>query len=359
MVALLLPLDAFGLFVLSWSLGYAAHVFFVVLSGTAQGKNEVAIHWPAEPYAQRLCNAAYLLALTVLCILPAALLLFVVELPGEPALRAALVAFLAGAALWLFFPVVLLSVVSSHSHWHIVRWSVLRELQARWRTLLAFYASSAPLIIGGVLVIYLALIGWLELVDAAGAAAWTWLPEAVTIWSWLFLLPLAAVFAAAALLIYARLVGRLAWLLELGGDERVVEKSKESTPAPGHFAIYGETDQAVQTVAPPAPTEETYQLRDELLPAVDPVPVSVDPVRLAVLPRRKTESAAEEPAAVEPLPSLTPPQDPSERANARRLLVRGIYRYPWYRSSLKAWCLLTLFGLLLLVLFRAQLLAII
>jgi hypothetical protein len=37
--------------------------------------------------------------------------------------------------------------------------------------------------------------------------------------------------------------------------------------------------------------------------------------------------------------------------------VRGVYRYPWYRASLKAWCCLTLVGLVLLVLFRAQLLA--
>jgi hypothetical protein len=356
MVALLVPLDAFGLFVLSWFLGYAAHVFFVVLSGTAQGKNEVAIHWPAEPYAQRLWNGAYLLILVALCVLPAGAILYILELPAEPALRAALVALLAGGALWLFFPVVLLSVVSSSSHWQLLRWGVLRELPARWRTLLAFYALSAPLVIGGVLVVYLAVIGWLELVDAAGAAAWTWLPEAVTIWSWVFLLPLAAVFAAAALMIYARLVGRLAWLLELGGAEPAAERPKDSTPAPGNFAIYGEPDSVEQTVHPAPQTEETYQFRDEALPAIDPVPVSVDPVRLAVLPRRKASSAADEAERVEPLPSLTPPQDPSEKANGRRLLVRGIYRYPWYRCSLKAWCLLAFFGLLLLVLFRAQLL---
>lgn len=348
MTALLLPLGVLGLFALSWFAGYAAHAFFVVLSGTAQGNNEVEIHWPAEPYAQRLWNAAYLLALLVVCIVPAGVLLAFVELPAEPALRAALVALLVGVALWLFLPVVLLSVLSSSSHWELFRWTVARALAARWTTLLAFYALSAPLVIGGVLVIYLALIGWLELVDAAGAATWTWLPEAVTLWSWAFLLPVTAVFAAAALLIYARLVGRLGWLLELSSDEPAPVKPKDSTPAPGLFVIYGEPSSAEQAAAPALHADETYQFRDDTPAVGDESPVSVDPVRLAVLPRQKTD---------EHLPSLPPPQDPLEKDTSRRLLVRGIYRYPWYRCSLKAWLFLTLFALLLLMLFRAQLLA--
>jgi hypothetical protein len=351
-----IPIGALGLLVLSWFLGYAAHVFFVVLSGTAQGKNEVEIHWPSEPYAQRLCNAAYLLTLLAMCLVPAGLLLLLVELPAEPALRAALVALLLGAALWLFLPVVLLSVVSSSSHWDVFRWSVVRELASHGTTLLAFYALSAPLVIGGVLVIYLALIGWLELVDAAGAAAWTWLPEAVTLWSWAFLLPVTAVFAAAALLIYARLLGRLAWLLDLASEEPAT-KPKDSTPSPGHFAIYGEPNSAEPAVLTGLEKEETYEFRDDPCPAGDLAPVSVDPVRLAVLGRQKTEPLSPEPAPVERLPSLPPPQDPLEKDKASRLWVRGIYRYPWYGCSLKAWLFLTLVSLFLLVLFRAQLLA--
>lgn len=355
LTALLLPLGALGLFVLLWLLAYAAHVFFVVLSGTAQGQNEVEVYWPSDPFAQRLGNAGYLLALTALCAAPVALLLWLVELPAGPALQAPLVALLVGVALWLFLPVVLLSVMTGRSHWEMFRWSVVRELAARWATVLAFYALSAPLVVGGVLVIYLALIGWLELVDAAGTAAWTWLPGAVTLWSWAFLLPVTAVFAAAALLIYARLVGRLAWLLELTGEESPAVKPNDSMPAPGHFAIFDDP-KARQAAAAPAselPAEETYQFRDEAPPPGEQAPVSVDPVRLAVLTRRKTA----EPEVVERLPSLPPPPDNLEKDRARRLLVRGIYRFPWYRCSFKAWLFLTLVGLFLLLLFRAQLLA--
>jgi hypothetical protein len=343
----LVPIGALGLFVLSWFLGYATHVFFVVLSGTAQGNNEVEIHWPDEPYVQRLCNAAYLLTLLAICIVPVVVLLQCVDLPTEPALRAALVALFLGLALWLFLPVVLLSVVTSGSHWELFRWSVVRELAARRTTLLAFYALTAPLVIGGVLVIYLALIGWLELVDAAGAAAWTWLPDVVMWWSWAFLLPVTAVFAAAALLIYARLVGRLAWLLDLARDEPATAKPKDSIPSPGQFPLYGDPGAMEQLAIPGLEAEETYQLCDDEPSPVDQPPVSVDPVRLAVL------------KPVAHLPSLPPSPDPLLKDNARRLLVRGIYRYPWYRCSLKAWLFLTLVGLFLLVLFRAELLAVI
>jgi hypothetical protein len=51
---------------------------------------------------------------------------------------------------------------------------------------------------------------------------------------------------------------------------------------------------------------------------------------------------------------VPPPEEPAK--SPRRLLVRGIYRFPWYGCCLKAWLFLTLVGLFLLVLFRAELL---
>lgn len=351
----LFPIGLVQLLLFIWFAGCAAHFFLVVLNETAQGKNEVDVYWPSDFFLLRLHNAVYLASLLTLCMLPGFFLFQVFDLRSDPTLAGALLVLCAAVGVWLLLPFILLSVLTGGSRWDIIHREVFRRLRGRQRVLLAFYALTAPLVLGGFLVLYLTLGGWEKLYDAAVVAATPWLPEIVVIWSWVFLPPLAAGLCAAALLIYARLVGRLAWLLDLTDGEEPPPKPKEFTPTPASFPLFGETAET-----PAAPGPDTYGLAEEPEPvAVEPMPISVDPVRLAVLRPRQAEpeNRAADPSFIpEPLAALTPPADPEEQKAPRRLLVRGIYRFPWYRASLKAWLFMTLVGLILTLLFRVQLL---
>jgi hypothetical protein len=170
---------------------------------------------------------------------------------------------------------------------------------------------------------------------------------AIEIWSWAFVLPLTGALTAAALLIYARLVGRLAWLLDLRDED---EDTSASDPLPtkpagdlaaSHDAL--ESPPAQEEVVTRTP--ETYGVIDE--PAPPRTPRSVDPVRLSVAAPVVTEDRPRLPAR-----RVVETKSPAPR----RLLVPGIYRFPWYRGSIQSWLLLTLGGTLLALVFRLAML---
>ena len=164
---------------------YAMHCLLVVVRDTADGKDEVI--WPAEPFQDWAGGALHLVVVIGAWLAPVGLLARALRkdwLPDQDALRFLL---LAVPGLWLLFPVALFSSLSGSSRWFVFRPVVVWKLLRVAPSTLAVYILSAVL--------------------AAGAAA---LGYAAIFSGWALLLPVAAAGGAAAFLIYARLLGRLA-----------------------------------------------------------------------------------------------------------------------------------------------------
>jgi len=346
-------LSALNLYLGSWLLGYAAYWFVMVLDETATGRNQVEVHWPRDFFRERFGKLLHLAFLVGVWLLPAWLVLRATGLPVRDHLRPPLAILITGTVLWLMLPVSLLSVMSGSGTWDFLRPAALRRMAHRPDILISFYGYTLPLLLGMALVAYLALFGWRDVKDAAATAGSPLLEQLVDIWSWAFVLPLTAAMGAAALLIYARLVGRLAWLL--GFDEEAEEEkdepTPERTPETSHAlqqmgADIVEAANAPQAEEPEAAPAGTYALFEEPDVAADvPTPTTFTARSQQVGTQPRGNAA---PASAPPLPEEPPP--PVQR----RLWVRGIYRFPWYRTSLAAWLFLSLFGLLLGVLVRLQ-----
>jgi hypothetical protein len=171
--------------VAAYLLAFSGSALLVVVEGTAAGNDEVP--WPTEPFSEIAGRAAYLGALLAIWLIPAGFLwngLRAVWLPDQPALRALLVV---GPGLWLYFPIGLFSTLRSDSGWAFFRYDMFRDLIRIFPATLMVYAVSALL---------LALVGYLWLVALAGNRGWLLLAAPATSIAWL---------------IYARLLGRLAY----------------------------------------------------------------------------------------------------------------------------------------------------
>jgi hypothetical protein len=170
-------------------LAYAARCVLVIVQETGHGQDEVT--WPNEPMQDWLGHAVQFVELLGIWIAPAALaarLLRNVWLPDDAGLRVLL---LAGPGLWLFFPIGLLSSLSAESRWIPFRWTIFLSFLRVAPAALVFYFLTAILLGVAVLPWYYALFG--------GRMA---------------LLPVAAGVSGAVLFIYARLLGRLACIIQ-------------------------------------------------------------------------------------------------------------------------------------------------
>ena len=164
---------------------YAMHCLLVVVRDTADGNDEVI--WPAEPFQDWAGGALHLVVVIAAWLAPVGLLARALRkewLPDQDPLRFLL---LAVPGLWLLFPVALFSSLSGSSRWFVFRPVVV------WKLLRIAPSASAVYVLSALL--------------AAGAAA---LGYAVVVRGWVLLLPVAAAGWAAAFLVYARLLGRLA-----------------------------------------------------------------------------------------------------------------------------------------------------
>ncbi len=183
-------------------LAFVARCVLVVVQETGLGQDEVI--WPTEPYVDWLGHAVLFIELLGIWLAPAGILarsLRDVWLPGEGALR---VLILAGPGLWLFFPIGLLSSLSAQSRWVPFRWTIFCRFLRLAPAALGFYLLTAILIGIGVAPWYFAL--------AANRPV---------------LLPVAAGVGAAVVLIYSRLLGRMAWLIQrLPSAPRATTKSR-------------------------------------------------------------------------------------------------------------------------------------
>jgi hypothetical protein len=189
-------------------LAFAARCTLVVFQETAVGQDEVV--WPNEPYQDWLAHAAQFIELLGIWLAPSALaarLLREVWLPDAPALRVLL---LAGPGLWLFFPIGLMSSLSAESRWVPFRWTIVVRVLRVAPAAMIFYFLTALLLGAGVVPWYYALFG---------GKGWVLLAAA----------PIGAV----VLFTYARLLGRLAWIIQrLPSTQRAAAKPKSEKPPP-------------------------------------------------------------------------------------------------------------------------------
>jgi hypothetical protein len=308
--ALLLMLTLVGELIVSvYLLVYGMHCVLTVVQETGDGQDEVV--WPSGPYADWLFGGLHLVVLVVALLIPAGFLargLKNVLFPNNDLLR---VFVLAVPLLWLFFPIALLSSLSAPQRWMVLRPTVLGRMLRRAPSTLFVYVVSGLL--------------------AAGVAA---LWYASFTGGRLWLTPVAAAAQAAALLIYARLLGRLAWLmgrLPSAGRKRPAIRKKEK----GEKKKGKAHDPWAVPDEPPPPTEEAkakrepesemeaYGMADE---PVKPPPVEVGP------PRKRERNTVTRRPPPEKKPSWP--------------LFSGVWTFPWYSRSLTPWLLLVVGSLL-------------
>jgi hypothetical protein len=334
---------------------YAAYRFLIIVQETAAGVDE--IDWPTDPLLDRLPRAAYLAALLAICIVPAGFFLKIrpdVALGGSP-----LLTFLVAATLilWALFPVLLFSALSASSPWIVFRSAVLGFFLRRFGAAAAFYAVSALL----------------------GAGSFGLLLLAFSRNSWL--LTLATPFAAAAaFLIYARLLGRMAYLFDQSPQRKVRRRSvpgatandpwagpeesqrvrkstrkkkRKADRTKGYAIADNETNPAAIQQPQPKPSRQVkgYRLSDEPLPALPKelpqdgyIPVGYEPISVkedageksSALPTPETDMISDFQRRYSRPAEETPPP--------ARPLVSGVYSFPWYPSNVAVWLVLGGFG---------------
>ncbi|HLJ94325.1 MAG TPA: hypothetical protein VKU02_14155 [Gemmataceae bacterium] len=349
--SILVALVLVGLLVLS----YLAYSFLVVLSNTAVGNDEVL--WPGEPMQDWFFNAWYLAWVVAVWAVPTSLLIGFLG-PPRP-----LIAVYVGACLWLLFPIGLLSSLSAESRLAVLRPTILRQLFQYPGVTLGFYMSSG---------LVLALCGGLTYAAVFGIGLQGL--DQPLIW-----MPLAAGFCAAGSLIYARLLGRLAWITsQARGEEEPVpmkESARADEPSPPRKQIKRRPKKTSRAVDPwaipeketprkpakPAPSraalpedpygpaEGSYELVAENVPAVPEDLPARNPKHEEVAPYSVSPPAGK---ARGRLPGAEPPEVSRyemELAVGRELpplpalpFVTGVYSFPFYSRAVRPCFILTL-----------------
>ncbi len=363
---LFLLLSTFWVFSFGYFGAYAAHSLLVVVEQTAAGFDRVC--WPQEGFLDWCWKGVYLTGLVLMLLLPAALLvpwLGFNALPGAlPGLGLVLL-----MILWLVFPVSLLSSMSGPSRLMVVRWIVLKRLAGCWRPLLVFYALAAVLLAGCAGSVYFALLGWEEVRLSLLATA----PSMVEVFEIVLLVvgvPVTGMLGSTTLLLYGRLLGRLAWMLQVN---QPAEKEEEPSAEPETedvetAAVAGVSDPghreepspgAVAGVSDPGHREETasgtYALSEEPPPPPEDPPFRWEPGRIPPLPpprnrwRDRPDVRPVEPDEREEKP------EPVAQPRVAALFEPKVLLFPWYRTSLRAWLWLAFGATCLGLLLRLQL----
>jgi hypothetical protein len=293
----------------AYVLGYAARCLLVVVQETGAGAEELS--WPEEPTLDWLGQSIHVAFLPLLVLAPVGFLVRGLRdnlFPNDPGLRFLV---LAVPALWLLFPVALLSSLASASRWNVLRPVIVARLARLFPATATFYLLSAVM-------------------ATAAAAAWyftLFLP-----WSFV-LLPVAAILTGLVWLVYGRVLGRVAWLIGQLGPVGPEPKEEEDTP-PAPKKRKGKKGRAIVTdpwavpegapepePGPPLPVEG-YDLSGDAPAKPPPLNVMVGDVsRITETPTdrpkpRKPKKAEPRPAAVSELPLLSS-------------LFRGLPAFPW------------------------------
>ena len=339
---------------------FAAHCFLTIVQQTAAGND--GIRWPNEPLYDKLPRAGYLACLLGIWIAPAGLLL---RLNRDSSIGdSSLLTFLVSAAIliWGVFPIGLFSALSGSSPWMIFRVRVLQLFLRRFGATAFFYLVSAILIAGSFGLLYLAF--------ATGSIIFTFTAPPVI---------------AAAFMIHARLLGRMAYLFDqlpvrsfrnkssARAEQGLAAKSKkkkqtkavedpwalpEELPKPKKvkrkvdaiegYAIADNDEAPPITKAKPARRVNAYRLADEPptnppleMPADGYIPVGYEAIKASgsspsvagAMGSDFDQRFREKPADEDP-----PPANP---------LISGVFSFPWYPGNIPAWLLLTFGGVAL------------
>ncbi len=261
-------------------LAYAARCVLVIVQETGLGQDEVV--WPNEPIQDWLGHAVQFIELLGIWVAPAALaarMLRHVWLPDDAALRVLL---LAGPGLWIFFPIGLLSSLSAESRWVPFRWAIFVRFLRVAPAALVFYFVTAILLSAAVASWYYALFG-----------------------GRFEMLPVAAGVSGAVLFLYARLLGRLAWIIQrLPSPERAPAKAAKPARTPPRRKKKRKPNSAVQDPWAVPKEEERAHKAKKQFPWADEPPKQPKP-GYHVPSAEEIEGygfAAEQPAAPEPEP---------------------------------------------------------
>jgi hypothetical protein len=360
---LFMALIVVGLYVLA----YTARCVLVVVQETGMGQEEVV--WPSEPVQDWLGHAVLFVELLAIWLVPAGLaarMLREAWLPGQGLLRVLL---LAGPGLWLFFPIGLLSSLSASSRWVPFRWTILYQFLRITPAALGFYFLTAILL-------------------AAGVAPWYFAVARRQV----LLLPVAALASGTAILIYARLLGRLTWLIQrLPSAPRPAARPREEK-RPASKPQVKKKRKPIADVHDPwaVPEEEQARARaKKRFPWADESPppkkaksgldipsaediegygvAASNPADAEPPPEKPTRPSArppaEDPEAIE-MDTASPPEPPRSRESQTELFAdqvrrhiaershhegrppahpffSGVYSFPWYSQCLSAWLALS------------------
>jgi hypothetical protein len=186
---------------------YAAYSFLVIVEQTAGGCDDV--RWPGDSAADWFGKFFFLGWLVIIAFLPVWGLGWLLA-PNLMSASLVSLGILAGVV-WLVFPVYLLSSMSAFSPWQILHWGFLRRLARHPLALAVFYVETAFLFLLAAGLLYASLfLNW-----------------------WLLFIGIPA--GAAVLFMYARLVGRLGWLVGYHTptiiDREPLKKKKRKTAA--------------------------------------------------------------------------------------------------------------------------------
>lgn len=311
--SLLVGLILLGLIVF----GYTAHVFVTVIEQTAAGNDEV--HMPDEPYLDWMWKLFYLAWLLAMSVVPIWLLLPYLKVSSQQAI------FLLVGVPALLFPVQVISSMTASSRLVALRLDTVFRLLGRLDAAFVFYVVTLPLTAACV-ALFLASVPYPVILPVAGLAS------------------------AALVLLYGRLLGRLAWLLYPHEPED--DKKPEPKPPPelkkvktqDPWAVPDEPapkPEATKKAAPPKNgTAGTYGLQDDAGLTPQPAKKSEEPVEsYGVLPAAEVKRAL---VVTEPATAPKTPFAKREAELTRPLafpelpphpMSSGVYDFPFYGST--------------------------
>ncbi len=332
---------------------YVVHSLFVVIEQTAAGFDRVA--WPHETFFDWFGKLFHFLVILFVLLFPIGFLLPGLDFDAGPG-AALLVASIGFVMIWLVLPVALLSSLSAASRFTLLRWEIVKGLARCLPCVLAFYGITGVLeflAFGG---LYFAVLGWLEMQQAMLLSPTQ--ASLVSVFSLVIAAPIATLFCSTGLLWYARLLGRLGWMLQIvephaEGEEEETDSEEEAeapldSPAPPAPA----EPLPIQLPAPSVITGETYALADEQPPepTPEPPPFRWQPGRMPtpVPPRSQWRDQAHGP--VDRRPDLREEKpEPFVSPRVGYLFEPKIFLFPWYRTTLWAWITIS-FGILCMTL---------
>lgn len=167
----------------AWTFLYASHCLLVVVEQTAAGIRRV--RWPDEPFLDWCGRGFYMLVILAISFVPSIIL---GTLIGGGFSSKLWIIPATIAMLWVIFPIILLSIMAAESLTGVVNPDLWGRLLYHFLPLFIFYVASALLVAAAGISLYMALSG----------------PNIPLV----FLSPW---ILSAALLIYGRLLGRVAW----------------------------------------------------------------------------------------------------------------------------------------------------